>query len=136
MKIIAIFPFMVLSFLISCSDEEMPSENDPKRPRFRTTAREGRWQGLGKSHVPQVTFVTDNRIKVTVPLQPRRSPKHYIEFVALLQNEKQVAIKRIPFTLMTAQAWFDLPDGPISEFRVVAKCNLHGMWGSPLPKKH
>ncbi len=103
-----------------------------ERPRFYTRDNEGVWVGKADSHLPVVTFAGKDTINVVVPLSPSRQPIHYIEVIMLMDGDRQVANKTFPFTFEEARATFKLPKPDKGTYRVVAKCNIHDVWMTPV----
>ncbi|MFC1668826.1 desulfoferrodoxin family protein [Spirochaetota bacterium] len=103
-----------------------------KPTKFYNARNPGKWKNNSYEHIPQVTVKTDkiNKIiNVTVPLEGRMSPIHYIEVIVLLDhNRKELQKKTFPSGNKKAEAVFKLPKNYSSFVYVVAKCNLHDMW--------
>lgn len=118
-------------------DEGDISNNLSKEPKYYTSGNEGRWESQADSHTPIITFNNNdkNTIEVCIPFLPRKNPRHFIEVIALMQGEKQIASKKIPFSLSRAKATFTLPDPDRADYWIVAKCNLHDMWKAPVKRK-
>ncbi|OHD64895.1 MAG: hypothetical protein A2176_04645 [Spirochaetes bacterium RBG_13_51_14] len=125
------FLVSVLSvFLYSCGDID---ENEKiVTPKFHTESNEGLWVNESITHVPIVTFTAKNEIDVRVPLKPTKKPIHYIEAIALMDGNREIAVRKIPFSFDEPWAHFRLPDIEKGNYKVVAKCNLHDMWMAPV----
>jgi desulfoferrodoxin (superoxide reductase-like protein) len=127
--------FLLSIFNLSCGD--IDEKEKIVSPRFHTTSDEGLWRDQSGTHVPVITFTANNEIDVHVPLKPTKKPFHYIEVIALMDGNKEVASKKITFNFDEPHAHFKLPDLEKGNYKVVVKCNLHDMWMAPvvLPAK-
>ena len=124
----------LLPFLPRCGD--IDGNEKITIPKFHTPSDEGLWKDQSGAHVPEITFVSKNQIDVRVPMKPTKKPYHYIEAIALMDGEKQIAVKKFSFNLDEPRARFTLPDPVKGNYRIIVKCNLHDMWMAPveLPK--
>lgn len=145
-NILYFFISIILPLLLhQCTDkndrtkiEDMKSPQDYSiEPKYYTSENEGRWVSKSDTHTPLVTFSKKdkNAIEVRVPLQPRKKGRHYIEAIALMQGERQIAIKKFKFSLSEARAKFKLPNPDKGDYWISAKCNLHDMWKAKVPNK-
>lgn len=130
---------LLAPFLLFCTDDAsesivIPDQAKPqvkKSPKYHTPDNEGLWPGKSKTHIPKLQFIgaEKERIKVTVPLKPTYSPRHYIEVIVLMQGgRKQIAVKSFKLDLKEPEATFKLPDPSRNDYYVIVKCNLHDMW--------
>lgn len=144
-KIFFFFIFLVTQIVtFNCKeiDDNQESEGiesnqaQNTEPKYYTPKNEGRWDLKSDTHTPIVKFLNKkgNIIKITVPFIPQKSPRHYIEMIALMQGKKQIAIKKINFSLSKAIVKFELPDPDRNDYWVVAKCNQHDMWRAPVQR--
>lgn len=127
-----ISPFILVS--AGCTDR--PDDGEViESPRFHTEANEGKWRGESDSHLPIVTFTgkSHDEIEVSVPLVPVRNPRHYIEAIALLRGDREIALRRLAFSTEEPRVRFKLPDPAAADYSVVVKCNLHDMWRTEVP---
>lgn len=127
---ISVVVFSAGVFLPACSD--INEHEKIERPRFHTRDNEGVWVNKSDTHLARVNFIKKDTIEVTVPLKPTRQPLHYIEVIMLMDGEKQIDNKTFPFTLEEAHATFKLPKPEKGTYRVLAKCNLHDVWMTPV----
>ena len=106
----------------------------PAQPVFYSEENEGPWKDKSVDHTPVIQSYDRSTmtLRVMVPMRPSKSPRHYIEFIALLKGTKEIRIKRFDFSLSQATAEFQLPDGNPGDYRIVTKCNLHDMWDAPV----
>lgn len=131
----------MILFALNCDNVseffESKEKDYPAKPVFYSADDEGPWEDKSGEHVPYISLYdkSKNTITVAVPLVPVKNPKHYIEFIALMKDNKEIDVKRFDFTFNKAVAEFKLPDRNFGEYRVVAKCNLHDMWDAPIIKK-
>ena len=98
-----------------------------------TDGAHGPYKDKTNEHLPRIKLVSQNQIEITVDLVNTQLPRHYIEAIVLIDKaEKQVAVKKFAFSLKKTRATFTLPKPAEESYMVVAKCNLHDMWLTPV----
>jgi desulfoferrodoxin (superoxide reductase-like protein) len=142
MKTLILYPLIVILFLAAgCSDSNRGwfSSGDedsqiPENRRYHTPDAPGIWQGREAEHTATVVFTSKNTIEVTVPLLPSAHPKHYIESIMLMKNDKLVEAKRFEVERNIPKATFKLDNPSGTEYWISIKCNNHGLWKAGLPE--
>ena len=118
------------------TENEHIINNNSKTTKYHSAENTGQWDEKAEKHIPIIRFIDKDRstIEVYVTLKPKKRPKHYIEFIALMDGKKEIEIKRFNFSSSPAKAVFKLPDPNKRNYWVVAKCNLHDMWKTQVKK--
>jgi len=127
MKIFYTVLIITMIFAINSGCGDSPVSD--KQPKYYTADENHRWSNIVDDHMPEIEFINDDktRIKVEVPLKPTQNPRHYIQVIALMEGEKEIASKKFNFSYNQAKAEFDLPDAEKS-YWILVKCNKHDMW--------
>jgi len=129
---------LILISLTGCREEGNYNEIEPLRsvtgekieqPDYFSKENPGKWDLMAQTHTPVVEFITKNKIRVTVSLKPVRSPRHYIEVIALMKDKNTlIDVKKFNFSFSEASAVFTLPEPDRTGYWIVSKCNKHGRW--------
>lgn len=134
MKKIATYTAAALLSLTACSEASQTGEVvRPVEPKYHTQTNPGSWEKKAKEHEIQIRYKTNHSIEVKIPLASTLRPPHYIEVIALHDdNEKEIAVKKFSPSYVEASAVFEIPNTD-EQYYIVAKCNLHDMWMAPIP---
>lgn len=128
------FSFSIFFVFGACGENSQNYEKvRPIAPKYHTQTNPGAWEKKAKEHEIRIRYKTNYSIEVTVPLESTMRPPHYIEVIALHDdNEKEIAVKKFKPSYTGAIAEFEIPNTG-KQYYVVAKCNLHDMWMAPVP---
>jgi desulfoferrodoxin (superoxide reductase-like protein) len=122
---------IMLGLLVAgCSDVDV--DEKIVKPKFHTQSDEGIWIAKSDTHLPIVTFIDKDTIDVRVPLRSTKRPYHYTEVIFLMDGDREIDSKNIPFSYEEPHVRFKLPSITKGNYKVVAKCNLHDMWMTPV----
>lgn len=135
--IIIVFFSSLFLFTTNCLDtEKIGQDGNIKSPKFHTLENEGKWLGKSDTHMPSISFIDSEktRIRVHVPVMPKVKPRrHYIEKIILMQGERtQIEVKNIPVKRNQPIVEFTLPNPEATDYWILVKCNVHGMWKGPV----
>ena len=124
----------IFSYSLNCGGGPDSESEKIIPPKFHTPENEGYWKGKAETHMPKITFTSSakNEIEVTVPILQTLSPRHYIEVIVLVKDEKQVDSKKFEPSTEPPKARFKIDSSNLSRYSVVVKCNLHDMWRAPV----
>lgn len=123
---------VTISCFASCG-ETSRTDGPPPAPKYHTQTNPGAWENKAKEHEVKIRYVGSDTIEVTIPLQSTMQPRHYIEAIVLHDDrEKEIAARHFKPSYIEAKAEFKLPD-PRKQYYIIAKCNAHDMWMSPVP---
>jgi desulfoferrodoxin (superoxide reductase-like protein) len=136
-QFILIMPILLVSlaalFLGSCTDTGGDLGSGPAKVQKYYSAEEpGRWGPQAVDHDIKVSIIVDAKgrkgIEVSVPFTYEMSEQHYVEAIALLDQDNRqldsVRFKRGE----KAVTIFPITDKINFPVYVVAKCNMHDMW--------
>ncbi len=129
------FAFTLFQFTTCKDDFKFYDEEEPEKrieQKFYSKGNEGKWPGKSDKHSPVIKFISDDTIKVTIPLRPTLKPRHYIEVIGLMKGDKEIAAKKLSLSRSPAEVEFKLPDPDATDYSIFSKCNIHGMWIAPV----